>query len=387
MRILDMRECAVAVQSSMRNAAFDFGEMTTSVVAVITDRVADGKPVIGYAFNSTGRYACGDAMRARFIPRLLKAAPDSLLGQDGLIDPARAVARMAMREKPGGDAERSVPIGTIETAIWDALAKTLRKPLWAVLAERYGTGPVANRIPCYVGGGWYQPENDLEKLQDELRRHLASGYTAVKIKTGGLSLDADCRRLDAALAIIGDSQRLAVDANAAMDLPRALAYAERLAPYNLRWFEEPVGVHAYGDFARLAEAYAPPLATGENLFCRQDVANLLEFAGFRPGCDILQVDPPQAYGIAAFAEMVALLEAHGGSRSRVFPHGGNMMSFAVSAGLGLGGCEAYPGVFGIFAGYGESMTVTDGTLNLPDLPGIGFEDQPGLYALMQELAA
>lgn len=387
MRILDIRECAVAVQSSMRNAAFDFGEMTTSVVAVITDRVADGKPVIGYAFNSTGRYACGDAMRARFIPRLLKAAPDSLLGQDGLIDPARAVARMAMREKPGGDAERSVPIGTIETAIWDALAKTLRKPLWAVLAERYGTGPVANRIPCYVGGGWYQPENDLEKLQDELRRHLASGYTAVKIKTGGLSLDADCRRLDAALAIIGDSQRLAVDANAAMDLPRALAYAERLAPYNLRWFEEPVGVHAYGDFARLAEAYAPPLATGENLFCRQDVANLLEFAGFRPGCDILQVDPPQAYGIAAFAEMVALLEAHGGSRSRVFPHGGNMMSFAVSAGLGLGGCEAYPGVFGIFAGYGESMTVTDGTLNLPDLPGIGFEDQPGLYALMQELAA
>lgn len=387
MRILEIRERAVPVRSAMRNAAFDFGEMTTSVVAVITDRVAQGRPVVGYAFNSTGRYACGDAMRARFIPRLLAANPESLLGADGLIDPARAVARMSMREKPGGDAERSIPIGTIETAIWDAVAKTEGRPLWAVLASRYACETVRSQIPCYVGGGWYQPQDDLAQLQDELHRHLASGYTSVKIKTGGLSLDEDCRRLDAALAIIGDSQRLAVDANAAMDLPRAEATAQRLSRYNLRWFEEPVGVHAYGDFARIAAHYAPPLATGENLFCRQDVANLLEFGGFRPHCDILQVDPPQAYGIAAFAEIVALLEAQGGSRARVFPHGGNMMSFAVTAGLGLGGCEAYPGVFGAFAGYAQSMRVTDGALSLPELPGIGFEDQPELYDIMRALAA
>ena len=79
MRITDIRETAIPLKSSLRNAVFDFSEMTTSVVAVITDVIRDGKPVTGFAFNSTGRYACGAQMRDRFIPRILKANPESLL--------------------------------------------------------------------------------------------------------------------------------------------------------------------------------------------------------------------------------------------------------------------------------------------------------------------
>jgi L-alanine-DL-glutamate epimerase-like enolase superfamily enzyme len=386
-RIVDIRERAVPVQSAMRNAAFDFSEMTTSVVAVITDIVRDGRPVVGYAFNSTGRYACGAVMRERFIPRVLKADPDSLLDTKGLLDPAKVAACMARREKPGGDAERSVPIGTIETAVWDAVAKALGRPLWHVLAERYSGGVVPARVPVYVGGGWYQPQDDLAALDREIRGHLDAGYTHVKIKTGGVPLDEDCRRVELALGLLESSRQLAVDANGALPLERASDYARRLAPYDLRWFEEPCAPQAFGEFAALAAIYAPPLATGENLFCLADVTNLLAFGGFRPACDVLQVDPPQAYGIAAFAEMVALLEANGGSRARVFPHGGNMMSFAVTAGLGLGSCEAYPGVFGAFGGYAEGMDVHDGHLGLPDLPGIGFEGQSQLFGLMQELSA
>jgi len=386
MRIIAIRERAVPVQSSMRNAAFDFSEMTTSVVAVVTDVVRKGRPVVGYAFNSTGRYACGAAMRDRFIPRVLATPPGDLLDAGGLLDPAKVAARMAVREKPGGDAERSVPIGTIETAVWDALAKSLGRPLWHLLAERYGAGPARKAVPCYVGGGWYQPGDDLSALRDEVRRHLGDGYTAVKIKTGGMALDDDCRRIDAVLSILGDAARLAVDANAALSPERAEAYADRLAVYGLRWFEEPCAPQDFQRFAGLAGRYAPPLATGENLFCLMDVENLLRFGGFRLDRDILQVDPPQAYGIAAYAAMVTRVEEMGGSRARIFPHGGNMMSFAVTAGLGLGGCEAYPGVFGAFGGYAEGMAVTDGTLGLPDCPGIGFERQPALYNLMQELA-
>ena len=386
MRITAIRERAVPVQSAMRNAAFDFSEMTTSVVAVVTDLIRGGRPVVGYAFNSTGRYACGAAMRERFIPRLLATPPEVLQDEAGLLDPAKCAARMALREKPGGDAERSVPIGTIEVAIWDAVAKALDRPLWHVLTERYGESAVRRAVPVYVGGGWYQPGDDLAALSAEIRRHLDSGYTAVKIKTGGVALDDDCRRVDAALAILGDASRLAVDANAALSPERAESYAKRLAPYGLRWFEEPCAPQAFDQFARLAQHYAPPLATGENLFCPADVENLIRFGGLRPGHDILQVDPPQAYGIAAYAAMVAQVEAMGGSRACIFPHGGNMMSFAVAAGLGLGGCEAYPGVFGTFGGYADGMVVSDGTLNLPDAPGIGFERQPALFGLMQELA-
>jgi hypothetical protein len=61
MRIVEIRECAIPLKSSLRNSSFDFSEMTTSVVAVITDVVREGKPVAGFAFNSTGRYASSHA--------------------------------------------------------------------------------------------------------------------------------------------------------------------------------------------------------------------------------------------------------------------------------------------------------------------------------------
>src|SRR4249920_270794 len=106
MRIVDIRECAVPLKSDIRNSSFDFSEMTTSVVAVITDAVRDGRPVAGFAFNSTGRYACGAQMRARFIPRILKARPEALLDASGdNLDPAKILAAMMQREKSGGHSE------------------------------------------------------------------------------------------------------------------------------------------------------------------------------------------------------------------------------------------------------------------------------------------
>lgn len=382
MRITDIIEKSVPVTSTMRNAAFDFSEMTTSVVAVVTDVVRGGKPVIGYAFNSTGRYACGAAMRVRFVPRILSAEPDLLLDDAGVIDPGKVMQRMMMREKPGGDAERSIPIGTIETAVWDAVAKILDRPLWHVLAERFGSKAL-QKVPCYVGGGWYKPENDLAALNEEVGRHLGDGYTHLKIKVGGVSIKDDLARIESAISLIGAAERLAVDANAALSVERMLGYGEALAPFGLRWFEEPCGPLDYASFARLAASYDAPLATGENLFCRQDVENLFQFGGFRRDRDILQVDPPQAYGVTAYAHMVARVEALGGSRQRIFPHGGNMMSFALVAGLGLGGCEAYPGVFAAFGGFADGMNVHDGEITVPDYPGIGFEAQPALYQIMR----
>jgi D(-)-tartrate dehydratase len=386
LRITAIAEKAIPVASSMRNAAFDFSEMTTSVVAVTTDVVRNGKPVVGYAFNSTGRYACGAVMRARLIPRILSAAPDELLDQAGLIDPAKVLGRMMLREKPGGDAERSVPIGTIETAVWDALAKILDRPLWHLLAERFNGGKHPAAVPCYVGGGWYRPEGDLAALSDEVKRHLQAGYTHIKIKVGGAAIKDDLARIETAIALMAGADHLAVDANAAFSKHRSRDYAKALAPLGLRWFEEPCAPLDYATFAELAKLYDAPLATGENLFCLQDVENLFRFGGFRSDRDILQVDPPQAYGVGAYAQMVATVEALGGTRQRIFPHGGNMMSFALVAGLGLGGCEAYPGVFAAFGGFAEGMDVRDGFIALPDHPGIGFEAQPALHTIMQQVA-
>src|SRR6202040_2451838 len=107
------------------------------------------KPVVGFAFNSTGRYACGAAMRARFIPRILAADPRCLLDetQDNF-DPAKILAVMMQREKSGGHSERSIAIGTIEVAVWDAVAKIAGKPLHDLLAS--ATGQVRSATASFV---------------------------------------------------------------------------------------------------------------------------------------------------------------------------------------------------------------------------------------------
>ncbi len=389
MRILEIRECAIPLKSNIRNSSFDFSEMTTSVVAVRTDVLREGKPVTGFAFNSTGRYACGAPMRARFIPRILAAEPQSLLDDHHEnFDPAKILAVMMQREKSGGHSERSIPIGTIEVAVWDAVAKIAGKPLYRVLAERYSQGSAPDRVFCYVGGGWYFPGQTVADLQDEMRRHLDAGYTMVKMKVGGMKLSEDVRRVEAVRTILPPHAQLAVDANSKFQRDDVLAYAKALAPLQLRWFEEPCDPLDFGLLAELASIYEPPLASGENLFSTQDVRNLVRHGGLRPERnDVIQVDPPHAYGVVQYARTVEMLEREGWPRRALFPHGGNQMSLAIAAGFGLGGAEAYPGVFGPFGGFADDAELEDGHLTLPDRPGIGFEGQSGLYAIMRELAA
>jgi len=389
MRIVDIRETAIPLKSDLKNSSFDFSEMTTSVVAVITDVVREGRPVVGFAFNSTGRYACGAQMRARFIPRILKTEPKSLLDETGdNLDPAKILAVMMQREKSGGHTERSIAIGTIEVAVWDAVAKIAGKPLHRLLAERYNGGRFAEKVFCYVGGGWYLPSETFKDVQDEMRRHLAAGYTMVKMKVGGLPVADDVRRIEAVKQVLPSGTQLAVDANSKFNRADALAYAKALAPFKLRWFEEPCDPLDFALLAEIAASYAEPLATGENLFSTQDIANLVRFGGLRPERnDVIQVDPPQAYGIVQYARTVALLDAAGWPRRALFPHGGNQMSLHIAGGFRLGGAESYPGVFGAFGGFADDARVENGLLRLPDRPGIGFEGQAALYKIMRELAA
>jgi L-alanine-DL-glutamate epimerase-like enolase superfamily enzyme len=386
MRIVDIRETAIPLKSDLKNSSFDFSEMTTSIVAVITDVIRSGRPVAGFAFNSTGRYACGAPMRERFIPRILRADPSTLLNDRGdNLDPARVLAAMTAREKIGGDAERAIPIGTIEVAVWDAVAKIADQPLHHLLAERYSGGRLSAKVFCYVGGGWYWPGQTMADLQDEMRRHLAAGYTMVKMKVGGLPVVQDCRLIEAVLKVLGSEHCLAVDANGKFDRAAALAYASALKPFGLKWFEEPCHPLDYALYAEIAAAYDAPLATGENLYSTEDVQNLVRFGGLRADRDFIQVDPPQAYGITQYGRTVAVLEGQGWSRAQLFPHGGNQMSLAIAAGFGLGGAESYPGVFGPFGGFADDAEVENGFITLSNRPGIGFEGQAGLYKLMRQL--
>jgi D(-)-tartrate dehydratase len=389
MRIVDIRQTAIPLNSSLANSSIDFSEMTTSVVAVITDVKREGETVCGFAFNSTGRYACGAQMRARFIPRILKAEPRSLHNEAGdNFSPEKILAVMMQNEKSGGHSERSIGIGTIEVAVWDAVAKIAGKPLHRLLAERYNDDKVADKVFCYVGGGWYAPGKTTKHLQDEMRAHLDAGYTMVKMKVGGMPLADDLARVEAVKSILPRGGKLAVDANSKFGRDDALAYARGLKPFGLRWFEEPCDPLDFALLAEIASVYDAPLSTGENLFSTQDVENLVRFGGLKAQRnDVIQIDPPQAYGIVQYARTLAMLARYQWPRSLMFPHGGNQMSLAIAAGFGLGGAEAYPGVFGDFGGFADDARLEDGYLTLSARPGIGFEGQSRLYRIMRELAA
>ena len=128
MRITAIHEQAIPV-SRYADPAIPSGGLTTSVVAVTTDVVRDGRPVTGYGYASIGRFAQGGLIRERFAPRLLAAA-DSLADEAGTnLDPFRAWRAMMAGEKPGGHGERCVAVGTLDMAIWDAAAKIADLPL------------------------------------------------------------------------------------------------------------------------------------------------------------------------------------------------------------------------------------------------------------------
>ncbi|MGZ5178983.1 MAG: mandelate racemase/muconate lactonizing enzyme family protein [Ramlibacter sp.] len=387
MKILDIRETTCPIASPIRNAYIDFSKMTLSLVAVVTDAVRDGRRVVGYGFNSNGRYGQGALMRERFIPRVLEADPASLLDERGSnLDPHKVWDAMFRNEKPGGHGERSVAIGTIDMAVWDAVAKAEGKPLYQLLAERYGSGTPDRKVFVYAAGGYYYPGKDDTQLKDEMRKYLDRGYSVVKMKIGGASLDEDLRRIDSVLSILQDGQRLAVDANGRFDLDTAVAYAKALSRYDLFWYEEPGDPLDYELQATLRNYYANPMATGENLFSMQDARNLVRYGGMRADRDWLQFDCALSYGLVEYLRTLDMLRQHGWSASRCIPHGGHQMSLAIAAGLGLGDNESYPDLFQPFGGFPDGVKVEGGHVTLPELPGIGFEGKSDLIRVMRELA-
>jgi L-alanine-DL-glutamate epimerase-like enolase superfamily enzyme len=386
MRITEIREVTVPIASAIANAYIDFSKMTLSLVAVVTDVVRDGRTVIGYGFNSNGRYGQGGLIRERFAPRVQGADPETMLNdaRDN-IDPDRVWRTLMRNEKPGGHGERSVAVGTIDMAVWDAVAKIAGKPLFRMLAESRGL--LADpRVFVYAAGGYYYPGKNLNALRTEMRSYLDRGYTVVKMKIGGEDIAEDRARIEAVLAEIKKDAQLAVDANGRFDLETAIAYARMLKDYPLFWYEEAGDPLDYALQAALADYYDGPMATGENLFSHQDARNLLRYGGMRPDRDWLQFDCALSYGLCEYLRTLEVVKAAGWSPRRCIPHGGHQMSLNIAAGLGLGGNENYPDLFQPFGGFPDGVKVENGHVTMPEIPGIGFEGKSALIKVMRQLA-
>ena len=386
MKIVDIREKVVPIGSAIQNAYISFNEMTCSAVAVISDVVRDGSPLVGFGFHSNGRYDQQGILRSRLIPRLMKADPKTLITDDGTnIDPFKAWAAMMHNEKPGGHGERSVAVGTLDMALWDLAAKIKGQPLYRFLADRFNNGWYDDRIYVYAAGGYYYPDKDIPALKDEIRSYLNMGYDTVKIKIGGAPLEQDRKRIEAVLSLLTGDQQLAVDANGRFDQATALDYCRALNEYDLKWYEEPGDPLDFDLLARVAEIAEVPLATGENIFSAIDALNLIRYGRLRPESDYLQVDPTLGYGLVEYLRFLDILKDNGWSPRRCIPHGGHQFALHLAAGLGLGGNESYPGLFFPFGGFADDVPIKNSLVTLPDAPGIGIELKSELMKVYRDL--
>jgi L-alanine-DL-glutamate epimerase-like enolase superfamily enzyme len=384
MRIVDIRERSIGI-SRYRDPRIPSGGLTTSLVAVVTDAVQAGRPVVGYGFASVGRYAQSGLIRERFAPRLLRAAPQDLVTGDGAnLDPFRAWDVMMAGEKPGGHGERCVAVGALDMALWDAAAKIAGLPLHHFLAGLLGRDVTAADVPAYASGGYPYPDNDLAALRDEIQHFAGLGFTHVKIKIGGATLQ-DLRRIEAAALALPVTRYLAVDAMNAYDPSRALTAATVLAGFGLWWFEDVCDPLDFATHARVAARYAPPIAVGEALFSAAEAALLDQHAGLRRDSDILLFDPVHCYGLPGYLKIIDTLTAAGWPRRAFWPHGGHLFSLHLVAALGLGGAEVNPLAFHPFHGPPAALPVTAGHIPLPDVPGIGFELHNDAWQAFQAL--
>ncbi|MFD5315341.1 mandelate racemase/muconate lactonizing enzyme family protein [Streptomyces sp. NPDC127098] len=388
MRITAAYEGVVPISSSIRNAWIDFSAMDCSIVAIVSDVVRDGRPLVGYGFNSNGRYSAGEILRRRVLPRLLAADPESLLDERGQLNPAKAWDVMMRDEKPGGHGERSVAVGVVDMALFDLAAKIAGQPLYRYLADRHGDGRPDDSVFVYAAGGYYAPGKTIADLQDEMRGFLDLGYDVVKMKIGGADLAEDLRRIEAVIDVLGgDGSRLAVDVNGRFDLATALEYGRAIEPYGLFWYEEIGDPLDYRLNATVAEHYPGPIATGENLFSLQDARNLIRYGGLRPDRDYVQVDPALSYGLVEYLRIQDMLRQHGWSSRRCVPHGGHQFSLHIAAALKLGGNESYPGEFQPTGGFADDAVVENSRVGLSDIPGIGFEGKAAFYEVLRGLHA
>ncbi len=377
MKIIAIRETTLDMAEATRNAAVGFGRMTASVAVVEVETTA-GHRVRGYAIDSPGRYASGAVLRERLAPRVLATDPAAYLDASGTLPDPWKIRALAMRdEKPGGHGERAAAMGLLDGAIWDLIGKLQDKPLWAVLR---GPKPGTPQVPVYATCGFYRGEDDLEKLRDELERAVDLGFDTVKIKGGAIDLDADRKRIDAALECLGGKAKLALDCNATMTLNDARLFLSAIADLPIAWVEEPVDPLDYDAHRALAAEFAVPLGTGENLFSAADARNLLRHGGLRPERDLLQFDIGLGHGLVEYLRIVAEAEDAGWARANFVPHVGYRFALQVAAGLGLGRHEVGP--FQRIA-YRPAMA---GACALPgDAPGIGWEADPAFASLFVAL--
>jgi D-galactarolactone cycloisomerase len=199
-------------------------------------------------------------------------------------------------------------LSAIDIALWDLAGKATGLPAHALLG-----GKVRDRVAVYATGLYYTEGEFPDRLLDEARSYVEQGFTGMKTKVGGLTVEEDVRRVRALREAIGPDVRLMVDANEAYNATTAIRIGHKLAELDLMWFEEPVNAQDVEAYLQVKDALPMAIAGGENLRTRFEFKDYLA----RRAYDIAQPDIMHCGGITEMARICAMANAHG---VQVNPH-------------------------------------------------------------------
>ena len=241
-------------------------------------------------------------------------------------------------------------IAGIDLALWDAVGKALRQPVWRLL------GAYRDKVPTYAMVGWLN--YDVETLKRIVTQALEQGFRGIKMKVGAETLDEDIARIEAVRGVMDSGHLLMVDANQALSVQEALTRGRVFEEMGCYWFEEPIRADNIDGLAFLARELAIPIATGENNYGLGQFRQLFE----RRAVDIVQPDIRRAGGLTECLEI--------GLAARSFDvpyasHGG---------GAHLHVLAALPNAIFLESGLlpeDGSITLVDGCYPLPETPGLG----------------
>lgn len=253
-----------------------------------------------------------------------------------------------------------VGISALDGALWDALGKSLKTPLYRLL------GGAQNSVAAYHSGGLWLSSSEKE-LVEEAERFVGMGFKAMKMRLGSANFSIDVARVRAVRKAIGPDIRLMADANQGLTESQAIQLGRRLEEFDLTWFEEPLPAWDLDGLARVASALDTPIASGETEYTRYGFRRMLELRS----ADILMPDLQRVGGVSEFMRVGNMAQSFDiPISSHLFPETSIQVLGALSNATYL---EYMPWFSEIYA---EKLEFRDGRALVPERPGWGFTFDP-----------
>jgi L-alanine-DL-glutamate epimerase-like enolase superfamily enzyme len=337
--------------------AFARRQVTSRDYSLVRIRTEDGVEGIGHCYaGHSGGNVVTTAVREMLAPMLIGADSHAteLLWKN--------MYQEVLLHGRVGSVMRALSI--LDNALWDRNARAANLPLYKYLGAAY-----EDTVPAYASGGYYLEGKTPAMLGEEMASYVALGLNAVKMKVGRGDLRSEEVRIEAARKAIGPDVLLMLDANNAWsDVPTALRYAERFAPYDPYWIEEPFSPDQIDNHAKLAALISIPVATGEIEAGRWRFKELLD----KQAASILQADAAVCGGITEFRRIAALADAYGVTMCPHWFHDLHVHMVAASPNGQF--VEYFPDgkVFNFCEIIDRQLEVRNGGLALPVGPGLGY---------------